>query len=344
MESNNVWGSDRKESTLPFQNTDLNNFNSNLDLEVDGETDLNLSKMHRWRMLILFLSIMINFGSYYCYDLPNALSDLITDKLTHETENLILYNQLYSIISLPNVFLPFIGSFLMKRYGIHITMVSLNLWVLFGQIVFSISGYLVNENQNDYFPFYVALFGRFIYGLGGEILNVCQITILSNYFKNKELSFAIGMYFSCMWFAVWLWNYIVPLIASSSSLGFAFSSSSITWVISVLVTFVFIYIDNSISNSSDKIEVDEDSEDFNWKDVTELPKSFWLIMINCSFIFTGMLFNNISNGFFSTRYGFNQIEAAKFNANSGLVFIIMTPIFGFITDSIGHRVSLAIIN
>ena len=111
MESNNACGSDRKKSALSFQNTDLNNFNSNLDLEVDGETDLNLSNMHKWRMLILFLSIMMNFGSYYCYDLPNALSDLITDKLTHETEKLILYNQLYSIISLPNVFLPFIGSF-----------------------------------------------------------------------------------------------------------------------------------------------------------------------------------------------------------------------------------------
>ena len=299
--------------------------------------------MHKLRFYVLFLSIMMNFGSYYCYDLPNALSDLITDRLTHETENLILYNQLYSIISLPNVFLPFIGSFLIKRYGVHITMVSLNLWVLFGQIIFSISGYLVNDNQNDYFPFYVSLFGRFIYGLGGEILNVCQITVLSSYFKNKELSFAIGMYFSCTWFAVCLWNYIVPSVSSSTSLGFALSSSSITWVISVLVTFIFIYIDNSISNSSQKIEDDEDSEEFNCKDVTELPTSFWLIMINCSFIFTGMLFYNISNEFFSTRYGFNQIEAAKFGANSNLMFIIMTPIFGFFTDKIGHRVSFTIL-
>ena len=76
--------------------------------------------------------------------------------------------------------------------------------MLFGQIIFSISGYLGNDNQNDYFPFYVALFGRFIYGLGGEILNVCQITILSCYFKHKELAFAIGMYFSCTWFAACL--------------------------------------------------------------------------------------------------------------------------------------------
>ena len=127
MESNNACGSNRKKSALSFQNTDLNNFNSNISLEVDDETDLNLSNMHKWRMLILFLSIMMNFGSNYCYDLPNALSDLITDKLTHETEKLILYNQLYSIISLPNVFLPFIGSFMIKRYGVHITMVSLNL-------------------------------------------------------------------------------------------------------------------------------------------------------------------------------------------------------------------------
>ena len=113
--------------SFSIQDSDLHNVNSSASIENDSEGNLNLSKMHKLRFYVLFLSIMMNFGSYYCYDLPNALSDLITDKLTHETENLILYNQLYSIISLPNVFLPFIGSFLIKRYGVHITMVSLNL-------------------------------------------------------------------------------------------------------------------------------------------------------------------------------------------------------------------------
>ena len=61
-----------------------------IDMQQTVRNDEELS-FHRYRFLVLFLSVMTNFGYYYCYDLPNALSDLIFDELTHESNTTILY-------------------------------------------------------------------------------------------------------------------------------------------------------------------------------------------------------------------------------------------------------------
>ena len=325
-----------------MQKQDIDLFNNKQNEERVKNDDILLSKMHKIRFIVLFLSIMNNFANYYCYDLPNALSDLMFSKITHETETSILYNQLYSVISLPNIFLPFVGSILIYKFGIHITSFSLNLFVFIGQVIFTIAGYLANDDSKDYIPYCVALFGRFIYGIGGEILNVCQITIISSYFKNKELSFAIGMYYSCTWLAVSFWNYLVPTIASETSLGFALASSNFSWIISIISTIVFIFIDCSEENLSEN--KDNKSNSFDWNNIKKLPPPFWYIATNCFFIFAGFLFYNVSNEFFSSRYGFDQIESAKFAANSYILFIIFTPIFGFISDKYGHKITLAIIS
>ena len=299
------------------------------------------SNLQKYRFLVLFLSVMINFGYYYCYDLPNVLSDLIFDELTHEKDTSVLYNQLYSIISLPNVFLPFLGSIMIFKIGINSSIFILNLLIIVGQSIFMVSGFMANEDSNDYSPFYTALIGRFIFGLGGEILNVWQILVLCRYFKNKELSFSIGMYYSCTWFAVSMWNYITPYISNLTSLGVALLTCTLVSLISVLAAVVLIYVDNHAWKINDySAEINEEMRDFNWSDLKELTIPFWTIAFNSLFIFAGMLFYNISNEYFTSRYGFNQIEAAKFGANSNLLFILITPLFGFIVDKIGHRVTM----
>jgi len=54
-----------------------------------------------------------------------------------------------------------------------------------GQGVFTIGGY-----KDSYL---IMMIGRFIFGLGGESMTVCQSAIVASWFQGKELSFAFGI-------------------------------------------------------------------------------------------------------------------------------------------------------
>ena len=71
---------------------------------------------------------------------------------------------------------------------------------------------------------------------------------------------------------------------------------------------------------------------------------FKVVAINLFCINIEFLFSNISNDYLITRFQFHHIEAARITANSNLLFSILSPIFGYITDKFGHRTTNAIIS
>mmetsp|Transcript_28922 Transcript_28922/g.33018 ORF Transcript_28922/g.33018 Transcript_28922/m.33018 type:complete len:96 (+) Transcript_28922:254-541(+) len=95
--------------------------------------------------------------------------------------------------------MPLIGGFLVDRIGIYITILLFTSFLMIGQSVFMIGGFLGTDNENDDLPFILAIVGRSIYGLGGEILTVCQSTIVSKWFVENELSFSLGIVLSLSW-------------------------------------------------------------------------------------------------------------------------------------------------
>ena len=58
----------------------------------------------------------------------------------------------------------------------------------------------------------------------------------------------------------------------------------------------------------------------------------------------GLLFYIISNDFFTVRYGFDQIESGVLLSKVYLASILIGPIFGLISDYIGHRVTFSIVS
>ena len=187
----------------------------------------NPNRYQDFRFLVLILAIVPWFSYYFWYDLPNSLSNLIVDKLTHETSERIMYNQLKTVISLPNIFIPIFWGLIVAMFGIDIWIISLIVIFSVGQIIFTIAGFIANDNTNDITPFMLALFGRFIFRLGGETLSVCQIVIISKYFKNKELSFLIGEFYILTWLGAPMCNYIIPSISNMTSLGTAIAVADI---------------------------------------------------------------------------------------------------------------------
>ena len=281
------------------------------------------------------LSSSILIWSYFSFDLPNALSDKIKEKITHEvdSDNQIKYNQLYSVYSYPNMVLPLIGGILTDKFGIHFSMILFSTLVWAGQVVFTISGYMA-DNRSDDWPFIVSLIGRFIYGLGGESLLVCQTVIISKWFINKELSLALGSIQSWMMIGVTLWGFIIPPLSNVTSLGFAINFSCFISALSLLFIIAIIYVDKKSNN---KYTADSDTEKFKLKDIKEFNFIYWIVIICYFFSSSWMMFYGVLNDFFTTRYGFSQVESAIINGSITLVCSIFAILSGFLYDKFGYR-------
>lgn len=210
--------------------------------------------------------------------------------MTHDVgTNTIRYNQLYSIYSYPNVILPLIGGVLIDKIGLNFSIFLFSSLLVIGQGVFAIAGFLGTEEPSNT-PFIVAMIGRFIFGLGGESLNVCQSTIVSRWFIGKELSLALGINISVSRLGSVFNNYSMPPIAEATSLGFALLFGFFLCIISFICGGILTLFErhaNKVDNEDGGLK-DDEKEEFHWRDIKDFSSSFWLIAANCVFTYIGL--------------------------------------------------------
>ena len=141
------------------------------------------------RWVILVLAMLILLGTFYAYDIPaplhQQLEDLMYDQNGGNSSNFEVYfNLLYTVYSFPNIILPFIGGQYVDIYGAPFCLFIFTGVVWFGQILFA-TGAIAKS-----WP--LMLFGRFVFGFGGENVQVAVGKLLSQWFSATELSFAFG--------------------------------------------------------------------------------------------------------------------------------------------------------
>ena len=94
------------------------------------------------------------------------------------------------------------------------------------------AGFIESTDMSDNIPYYIALTGRVIFGIGAETLGVVQNTLIAKWFIGKELSLALGINISIGRFGGVMNNYLTPPIGAATSLGFALMIGFILWIIS----------------------------------------------------------------------------------------------------------------
>jgi hypothetical protein len=154
--------------------------------EIVSEPVKEKQATSRLRWLILFLACMLLFGNYYAFDNPAALNRPLQEYLGHDY-NVWQYeiNLMYSVYSFPNMFIPLIGGQLLDRMNPVWVLLGFSGIVCLGQTLFAIG---VSCKW-----FALMLFGRILFGIGGESISVAQASITTSWFKNKELAFALGL-------------------------------------------------------------------------------------------------------------------------------------------------------
>ncbi|KAF9423757.1 hypothetical protein BGZ94_008182 [Podila epigama] len=161
---------------------------------------------------VLSLACLLLLGNYYCYDIPAALNVQLEEWMgtSYEVHQYQL-NMLYSAYSLPNIILPLLGGFLIDKLSASRMLILFSLCLCLGQAVFS--------TGVSFKSFGVMLLGRFIFGIGGECLEVAQAKITTDWFKSRWLGFALGMNLSWARIGTALNDNISPALAAHTSGG-----------------------------------------------------------------------------------------------------------------------------
>ena len=200
---------------------------------MDENTPLKTTFKH-WRML--FFACCLMFGNYYSYDLPGSINTQLKSWLK-ASDSVFAWqlNLLYSVYSLPNIFLPLIGGILVDRLGPSSMLAIFSTIICIGQIVFAIGISLKN--------FGTMILGRILFGLGGESLEVAQASITTDWFQGRGLAFALGLNISFARIATALNDNLSPWISNKWSVPVSGWIGVIACLISSFSSLIVIYLD-----------------------------------------------------------------------------------------------------
>ena len=270
------------------------------------------------------------FGNYYIYDCISPLADVLKAQLHFTDKNLGLLQGIYSI---PNIFMVLIGGIIIDKIGTKKAVLIFACLVFIGALFTTIKGDIV----------FMAT-GRLIFGLGAESMIVGITTILARWFKGKELSFAFGL------------NLTIARLGSFLALNSPTWGKSLfadwqkpLWVavgagVIAVATLAVYYLIDIYSEKNYALQKEGNQDKVVLKDLFKFGKSFWFITLLCITFYSAMFpFQTFAVKFFKDVHlaGFpDDVARGMGGFLSSLLTLsamILTPMFGLLSDKIGKR-------
>ena len=241
------------------------------------------------RWIILILCCISTFGDYYCFDSVGAVHDHLESQFHFLGKHFeYYYNLLYSIYSIVNIFIPFIGGALIKKFGNKNMFIVFGLIIVIGQLIV----YLGCKNNS----IYTMLVGRVIFGLGGENLNVSQMTCVVEWFFKSENSFPMGLTLTISRAGSVANDVLSPRFAGEKKdkNGFLNATNAFKWgfyfsifsFINILVMYILDYLKTKELNRSlilneenENAEINNSKKDNFFYLIKQLNLMFWILSL-----------------------------------------------------------------
>lgn len=285
--------------------------------------------------MMLGLNCLGLIGQYYVMDNPSTLHEPLKDRFASSmSDDTFAYNfnLLYSVYSLPNIVIPIVFGALITRWGLKSVYVLLVACVFIGQVVV-VAGVRMNSMS-------LMLLGRVIFGLGGESINVAGSTMLTTWFKGKEVAFALAFNLSVARAGSVLNDVISPAIDNAFGLDAAFNFGLAFLTISCLGNLFMVHVHHT-SKIDSRSESDTTPE---MSDIFRFAPVFWILNIVVVLLYCMVLpFNNIASAFYIETF-FSQDDPAVARQTAGYVMSVMfitsalmSPFCGAFLDKYGHR-------
>lgn len=291
-------------------------------------TENNIKK-YRWPIMLL-ISVTV-FGSYLAYDCIGPIAPMLKNSLGFQSRDIGL---LYSIYSLPNIIMVFIGGMVFDKIGSRKAAIIFTLIMFVGTLIVALSPYITLQSvftQNK--ALFWMLIGRFLFGLGSESLIVAQSAIIGRWFKGKELALAFGLNLTISrlgtFCAFWTFGSIAERTRSIDPVLWA---GAIFCLISVLTVIIYGLLESKAPKDK------ETQSSIQLSDIKKFPPAFWYICILCCTFYSSVFpFTAFSTDFLNIKWGLSQDLASKLTSLPITMSMILSPILGAIVDRIGKR-------
>uniref|UniRef100_A0A7S4N5T0 Lysosomal dipeptide transporter MFSD1 n=1 Tax=Paramoeba aestuarina TaxID=180227 RepID=A0A7S4N5T0_9EUKA len=297
-----------------------------------GEEDKKEGGVLPW--LILVCVCFITFGSYWCFDTPGAIYKQLRLWFGPETYNQQKNLLLYSVYSYPNVILAFFGGFIIDRVtGVRLGAILFCSLVLAGQTVFALG---VQTRQ-----YWLAVTGRFIFGLGGESLTVAQNTFCARWAPEGMLALWFGIVVSCSRIGSSI-NFIVTPKLAAIGVPVSVWAGVGTCILSMCACIGAASLD---FYGRDRIKEDKSAAPPQLKGVLEFKPPVWVLFVTCVFFYGAVLtfYTVASNIMQNTGYLYSAQVASALLAIPNVVAIVGCPYFGWFVDQHGRALAFIIV-
>ncbi|EGR30537.1 major facilitator superfamily protein, putative [Ichthyophthirius multifiliis] len=299
----------------------------------------NSYRKTKMRLLALLFMCFLTFGSYMCYDFPGYLLNQIKKDMSLTN---LQFSLLYSVYSLPNIILPLLAGIFIDSLGVRKAIFLFTFILIIGQLICSIG---FHEQVKQYS---IILFGRIIFGLGGECLNVTQSSVASKWFIDKDISLAMSLNLSVSRLGSVLGSFVFPQVYKiyNKQLFFPLILGCFFCIFSFTCGIFLIILDRKADKQEGKLKVVYQEENrLKIQDAIYLNHQFKLLVISsicnymCFFPFMQILQDYLQN-----QYGLRNSQASNYMGIPYIISSILTPLIGLLIDRIGKRSQLLIIS
>jgi len=269
---------------------------------------------YRWVILIIIYLSMLAFGLIF-QSIPPILPFITSElHLTYAQSGLLM-----GLFALPGVFITLLGGFLSDRYGVRRLSAGCFL-LMFGGV------FLVGLGRT----LWILWLGRLISGIGAFTLVILLPKIISEWFREKELGLAMGLFNTC-----------VPLSSVICFNLLGRIGSLWGWRVPILSTGIYAFIPSILFLSfyrPSSSQVIESKEAPNiYKSVKNMGSSIWWLGLSWLWFHAAFIsFSTFGPDYF-LRMGYTIEQSDFFIGIPPLGALLLSTPVGYLLDRIRHK-------
>ncbi|CAF0894574.1 unnamed protein product [Rotaria sordida] len=288
------------------------------------------------RWVAVFFMCFLSFGSYYCYDNPAGLEDVMKSDLKISSST---FTAFYSWYSWPNVVLAAVGGILIDKWlGVARGATVFCAFIVVGQIIFGFGGYfrliwLMNA-------------GRFVFGIGGESLSSAQNAYAVSWFFGKQLNFVFGLQLSFARVGSLVNMNTIHRIYDSLDkdstgphrIGTTLLIAVSTCFVSLVCALILWTLDIRRRKVIQEDHPHDPADEFHIRDIRHFSASLYCVFIICVFYYVAIFpFIAAAQLLFISKYNLSPTWSNACNSLVYFMSAILSPLLGYVVDKTGRN-------
>jgi MFS family permease len=303
-----------------------------------------------FRFTLLFFVSLFTYGSYFAYDGLSAIAPILIKSFEVSRAAFGATKTIYSVAA---ILCLLIGGILIDRIGTRKSSLLFSSFIVIGALIMAFA-------RNIWWVYV----GMFFFGAGSETLIVAQSSIISRWFKGKELALAFGIALTVSRLgSLFSYNTEALIVDYFGHFSYALWAGVIFCVLSLLSNIIYCFMDKRGGQLLD-LKEGEVEEKIQVSDIGKFNPSFWYVTFLCMTFYGAIFpFQHLASDFFHDKWGiplqvassggfFQQVFfniTHMFSTAPGLAGLIVfasmifAPFAGLLVDRVGKRASLMIL-